>query len=126
MKNPDWLKRAAERSTVEPGMLGNVFGTYQVLEDCTAEALAEELGCTLDTLNLLALCRRPEGDAFIEQVKDICRRFDVTPSALVSVLRRVEVMDALDTDASNGETSSDRGPLLLAAKDRPRDGGRKP
>ncbi|RKG90925.1 hypothetical protein D7V88_10300 [Corallococcus terminator] len=104
-------------------MLGHVFGMYQSLEDRSNEQLAVDLACSPETLNLLALCIRPEGEAFLDQVKDICRRFEVKPSALVTVLRRVEVMEALEEDSSN---ESGMRTLQIAARDRSRNREPKP
>ncbi|WP_147439674.1 hypothetical protein [Corallococcus sp. CA049B] len=117
MTNLDWLKRAAERSTTEHGLMGQVFAAYQTLEDCSANALADELGCDEQTLNMLALCRRPAGETFAEQVKILCGRFGLEPFALVNVLRQVEIMGPGQTAASN---PASRGgvTLQLAALDR--------
>ncbi|RKH08923.1 hypothetical protein D7V97_18080 [Corallococcus sp. CA053C] len=119
MTNLDWLKRAAQRSTTEPGLLGQVFATYQTLEHCSPEALADELGCNEQTLQMLALCRKPTGEVFAEQVKAICERFGLAPLALVNVLRQVEIMGEMETTAAN---DSGRGVarLQLAARDRSR------
>ncbi|WP_147446991.1 hypothetical protein [Corallococcus sp. CA054B] len=117
MTNLDWLKRAAERSTTEHGLMGQVFAAYQSLEDCSANALADELGCDEQTLNMLALCRRPAGDAFAEQVQILCGRFGLEPFALVNVLRQVEIMGPGDSVATAGVPR--QGVMLqLAARDR--------
>ncbi|MFP2897139.1 hypothetical protein [Corallococcus sp. 4LFB] len=117
MTNLDWLKRAAERSTTEHGLMGQVFATYQTLEDCSANALADELGCDEQTLNMLALCRRPAGEAFAEQVKILCGRFGLESFALVNVLRQVEIMGPSDSGAAN-EAPPRVTALQLAARDR--------
>ncbi|RKG70316.1 hypothetical protein D7V80_05435 [Corallococcus sp. CA054B] len=111
------MKRAAERSTTEHGLMGQVFAAYQSLEDCSANALADELGCDEQTLNMLALCRRPAGDAFAEQVQILCGRFGLEPFALVNVLRQVEIMGPGDSVATAGVPR--QGVMLqLAARDR--------
>ncbi|AFE04820.1 hypothetical protein COCOR_02788 [Corallococcus coralloides DSM 2259] len=116
MSTLDWLTYAAKRSTTEHGLLGQVFATYQSLEDCSRDALAEELGCDEQTLNMLSLCRRPSGDAFAEQVKMLCGRFGLEPFALVNVLRQVEIMGS---DSGEVETRlHPTGTLQLAARDR--------
>jgi hypothetical protein len=120
MSNPEWLKTAARRSAHEAWMLGSVFERYRELEGVTPEALAAELGCTVDVLHWLSLCRRPEGEAFSEHVFTIAERFKVDPLRLVTVLRRVEVMDALSMRSESGE-ASDEESLLLAARDRSHD-----
>ncbi|RKH57906.1 hypothetical protein D7W81_30165 [Corallococcus aberystwythensis] len=106
------LDYAAKRSATEPGLLGQVFAIYQSLEDCTRDALAEELGCDEQTLNRLSLCRRPSGDAFAEQVKLLCGRFGLEPFALANVLRQVEIM------GSDSPTPRATATLQLAALDK--------
>lgn len=120
MTGPDWLKRAAQRSAEEDWMLGRAFARYRELEGHTPAQLATELGCTADALQWLSLCRRPEGEAFAEQVLSIARRFALEPSRLSAVLRRVEVMDALVTDGDGREATAPET-LMLAARDRPED-----
>jgi len=120
MTGPDWLKRAAQRSAEEAWMLGRVLERYRELEGCSSEQLATALGCTAEALPWLALCRRPEGEAFMEQVLVIAKRFALDPLRLSAVLRRVEVLDALGTRRDGGE-AADADSLLLAARDRPED-----
>lgn len=111
MTNPRWLEAAARRSGHEAWTLGHVFARYRDLEDGSAESLAADLGCSLEVLHWLSLCRRPDGERFSEDVLAIAKRFDVEPHRLVEVIRRVEVMD----DAF-GPSSEDS--VLLAARDR--------
>lgn len=94
MTNPEWLKAAARRSAHEVWMLGHVFEKYRELEGRSPEQLAVELGCSLEVLQWLSLCRRPEGDKCTEQVDAIVKRFALDPLRLIAVLRHVEAMDA--------------------------------
>ena len=112
MTNPDWLKTAARRSAQEAWTLGQVFERYRELKSRSEEGLAVELGCSLEVLHWLSLCRRPTGEAFTEQVSAIAKRFAVQSIRLIAVLRCVEVMDAL---------SARQELLLLAARDRSHD-----
>ncbi|MBZ4334242.1 hypothetical protein NR800_03595 [Corallococcus interemptor] len=117
MSTLDWLTYAAKRSTTEQGLLGQVFATYQSIEDCTPDTLADELGCDEKTLKQLSLCRKPSGDGFAEQVKLLCGRFGLEPFALANVLRQVEIMGG---DSSNGDAEAGlhrTGTLQLAALD---------
>ncbi len=121
MSKPDWLARAAQRSREESWMLGHAFERYRELEGCSDDELAKELGCTRDALHWLSLCRRPEGEHFVEHATTIARRFGLELLSLVKVLRRVEVMDTL----SEGPESADvkqQDRTLLAARDRSDDG----
>jgi hypothetical protein len=117
MTNPEWLKTAARRSAHEDWMLGHVFEKYRTLEDRSPEELSAELGCSLEVLQWLSLCRRPEGEKFTEHVLAIAKRFALEPLRLVSVLRRVEVVDALSA-RPDGEEVADEEALQLAARDR--------
>lgn len=120
MTNPEWLKAAARRSTHEAWMLGHVFEKYRELEGRSPEQLAVELGCSLEVLQWLSLCRRPEGKKFTEQVDAIVKRFALDPLRLIAVIRHVEVMDAL-TARSEGGVAAEGGSRLLAARDRSQD-----
>jgi hypothetical protein len=114
MSTPAWLGRAVRRSHGESCLLGYAFARYGQLEGCTEEALAAELGCTLEALQWLSLCLRPEGASFEKQVSVIAERFSVDLLALVQVLRRVEVMEAL----SARRNDVGRSGLRAAARDR--------
>ncbi|PTL82214.1 hypothetical protein [Vitiosangium sp. GDMCC 1.1324] len=118
MTNPEWLKTAVRRSAHEAWMLGHVFEKYREREGRSAEELAAELGCSLEVLQWLSLCRRPEGEKFTEHVFTIAKRFALEPLRLVAVLRRVEVMDAFAERSEGGEGPADEDSLLLAARDR--------
>jgi hypothetical protein len=120
MTNPEWLKKAARRSAQESWMLGHVFERYRELKGQSEEELAVELGCSLEVLHWMSLCRRPTGKAFSEQVSAIAKRFAVERVRLIAVLRRVEVMDALSARPAGGEATEEEL-LLLAARDRSHD-----
>jgi transcriptional regulator with XRE-family HTH domain len=117
MSNPEWLEQAARRSQSETWMLGNTFERYREFEGCSQEELAKELGCTVEVLHWLSLCRHPEGQDFNEQVAAIANRFAVELLPLVQVLRRVEVMNALSRQHGDGEVTDEHS-LQLAARDR--------
>lgn len=112
MTNPKWLEAAARRSGQHTWTLGYVFEQYRKYEGKSAEALAEELGCSLETLAWLSLCRRPDEALFAEHLEMIEKRFAVEPHRLAAVVRRVEVLDVLPASQEEGEE-----PFLLAARD---------
>lgn len=120
MSNPDWLERAALRSQEETWMLGHTFERYRELEGRSMEELARELGCTLEVLHWLSLCRKPQGQDFNTQASVIAKRFGVELLPLVQVLRRVEVMDALSRRDTSGQGTEEHS-LQLAARDRAED-----
>jgi transcriptional regulator with XRE-family HTH domain len=121
MSNPEWLERAARRSQSETWMLGHTFERYRELEGCSLEELAKELGCTMEALHWLSLCRHPEGQDFNEQAAAIANHFAVELLPLVQVLRRVEVMNALSRQEGAGELTEEPS-MQLAARDRSDDG----
>ncbi|MFE8595441.1 hypothetical protein [Archangium violaceum] len=116
MTNPKWLQVAARSSGQHTWTLGYVFEKYREYEGKSAEALAEELGCSLETLAWLSLCRRPSEERFAEHLEEIGKRFEVEPHRLAAVIRHVEVLDELpprrDANEEEGEDS-----FLLAARD---------
>jgi hypothetical protein len=120
MTQPDWLKPAVRKSQEHTWTLGYIFEMAHRLEGKSPEDLAAELGCSLETLDWLALCRRPEEDRFAEHLRLITDRFNLAPLPLVRLIRRVESLEAFSKsegqEASSGSTS-------LAARDRDDDGG---
>jgi hypothetical protein len=117
MSTPVWLGRAVRHSHGEPRMLGHVLARYRQLEGCSEETLAGELGCTLEALQWLSLCLRPEEAAFKEQTSAIAERFSVDLGVLVQLLRRVEVLDSL---SARRDSTGTRG-MRMAARDGSRD-----
>ncbi|NTX01825.1 hypothetical protein [Myxococcus sp. CA040A] len=117
MSTPDWLEQAARRSAREPWTLGHAFERYRELEERTWEQLVEDLDCTEEQVQWLSLCRRPEREAFSEQVAQLAKRFEVDLRRLTRVLRRGQVMDALGQAGANGGGTGENS-LLVAARDR--------
>ncbi|WP_404363403.1 hypothetical protein ACIHQR_25260 [Corallococcus coralloides] len=118
MTNPDWLKRAAERSTSEAGMLGHVFNAYREMEKLSEDSLVQRLGCTPEVFQWLSLCMTPEkGPAFEEQARAIAARFEVDFQKLVLVLRRVQTLRTLARPVRD-QGGGTRAPIQLAARDR--------
>lgn len=113
--NPKWLRVVAQHSGQRTWTLGHVFEQYQRYEGKSAEALAEDLGCSLETLDWLSLCRRPDEETFAEHLEIIEKRFAVEAHRLAAVVRRVEVLDALPT--SREEKGAGEETFLIAARD---------
>jgi hypothetical protein len=120
MTTPEWLKVAARRSAQDPASLGYVFEQYRKHEGKSAEELASMLGCSLEVLDGLSLCRRPEQARFAEHLRMIAERFAVDPRRLAAVLRRVEVLDVLPADGEGGAAVREDS-YLLAARDHSND-----
>lgn len=115
MVNPKWLKVAAQRSGQHTWTLGYIFEQYRKHERKSAEELAEDLGCPLEMLDWLSLCRRPDEEHFAEHLERIEKRFAVEPYRLAAVIRRVEVLDVLPASQEEGDVGEEF--FLLAARD---------
>lgn len=116
MPKPEWLDVAAGRSVEHPWTLGVVFETYCRMEDVARSDLASFLGCSLDSLAWMSLCRRPAADHFGDDLAKICERFNVDASKLAHIVRRVDVVAALQQSTISREDEEE--PMLLAARDR--------
>lgn len=116
MTNPSWIPRAAALSASHSWSLGAVFAEYSRLEGRTLDEVAATLGCNMDTLGWLSLCRRPSSERFSEDLQVIVKRFPVDTIRLSEIIRRVAAIEAL----RKGKTSADdtTESLLLAARDR--------
>ncbi|MFP2958575.1 hypothetical protein ACLEPN_12190 [Myxococcus sp. 1LA] len=97
-------------------MLGHALERYRAIEGITTTDLADKLGCSLEELHWMSLCRRPLGDSFAKQTIAVAHRFAVDERTLVRVLRHVEVIDAL-TSGTEGEAAGSRR-IQIAARDR--------
>jgi hypothetical protein len=111
---PDWLKTAVRKSREHTWTLGHIFATAHRIEGKSPEDLAAELDCSLETLDWLALCRRPEEERFAEDLEAIAERFKLEPLPLAKLIRRVE---SLDTFTSRREQGSVRDAMQMAARD---------
>jgi len=89
MTTPKWLATAAARSSQEAWTLGYALAQYRTKHELAEEALAEQLGCTVETLRYLCLCRRPEGPALAQQLRAIVERFPASAEKLEAILREV-------------------------------------
>jgi hypothetical protein len=111
----DWLDLAARRSAEYRWTLGLVFEEYCSIEGITRTDLAALVGCSLDSLAWMSLCRRPAADRFVDDVSKISDRFNVDASTLAHIVRRVDVVAALQQPTVSQE---DEERMLLAARDR--------
>jgi hypothetical protein len=75
--------------------------------------LANALGCTVEQLTRLKLCRRPRSDEpnFRVRVQNLADHFQLPPLVLLEVIRQAEGRASI---ASAGETTT---AMLLAARD---------
>lgn len=66
--------------------LGPALHAYQRLHNLDSQSLAQYLGCTVDALPLLRLCRNPATE---ESIRVIAARVGVDPDALAEMIREV-------------------------------------
>src|SRR5687767_1708164 len=103
----------ARRVSHDPYFLASVFSAYARSERLDERGLAAALGCTVEALVPLRLCRRPlaETPIFRDDVARIAARYEVNPVALAQIIRRVDALEALRRGVN------DAG-MLVAARDR--------
>jgi hypothetical protein len=99
--------------------LAKVFVRYQKLEGLTPSDLARMLGCTVETFNRIALCRRPNSEnanEFKSEVGEIASRFSIDPDKLANIIRYVDTMDCL-INSQHSMVSGQKPGMLLTARD---------
>ncbi|MBI2807306.1 MAG: hypothetical protein HYX68_20175 [Planctomycetes bacterium] len=115
------LERLARRLEDDPFFLAcplRLFAQSMKLDD---QRLAEKLGCSLDTLVIVCLCRAPSGDAaeFQRGITQIADKFKIDASQLIEVVRLGQAIFNMRQGPSTN--------ALLAARDarkqEPRKGG---
>lgn len=113
----DWLSRRVED---DPSFLASVLADYATAERLDDAGLAAALGCPLENLARVRLCRTPRADpaGFRADVAEIAAAFAVDPLRLASAVRRVQSLRQFRGAAAPGS--------LLAARQRPADDGGRP
>lgn len=111
------LARAARRAGQQPFFLAYVFRHYQEANTLDEPGLASLLGCSVDALPRLALCRRPIGDAsaFRTDIDHLAKRFRLNGEQLAAMVRQVDALEAIRSQLK--ETQAYYG-TLRAARDR--------
>lgn len=116
------LHAAALRQTAsDRTWVGYWLKRHQDHDRLDAAQLASNLGLTMDSFVLLALCRTPRADHFQNDVAAICQRTGVREIDLVRLLRQEQNIEKLQ----QAGPASQRG-WLMAASDRPPDSGEPP
>lgn len=110
------LRWAAGRAARRDVFLASVLLPFAWAEQLDDEALAARLGCPVQDLPKLLLCRRPRTDpaGFWEDVQRIAAAHAISPDRLAEVVRLAESVLALQRGSARGA----RG-WLAAARDRP-------
>lgn len=109
------LGLAANRAARRDFYLASALDAYKSIHGLDDASLARELGCDLDSLDRLRLCRRPsvESAGFRTDVQAIADRFSVDALALAQLLRELSSVEVM-RGAETGQGSA----ILMAARDR--------
>ncbi len=109
------LEHMARRVANDPFFLGAILHCYAESEQLTPAALANYLGCSVETLPQVQLCRAPraEAGAFTHDIELIANRFHLDTERLMEVVRHGQALQRLRAASSAAAGS------LLAARDRP-------
>jgi hypothetical protein len=118
-----YLTHLAQRVTGAPDFLAYALAAYAHSERLEDASLAARLGCPVESLTHLRLCRMPRAQAplFWQDVERIAQRFAVHAEVLAEVARRGQSLFHLRA-AAGGQ--KDEPNYLLAARDDPQE--RKP
>jgi hypothetical protein len=110
----DPLVSLARRAEREPFLLASALADYARSEELDHAALAARLGCTVEQLTLVRLCRTPRSDPadFRADVEVIAGHYHLDEGVLVEAVKRSRVMRR-----TQGASATEAG-LLMAARDR--------
>jgi hypothetical protein len=98
----DRLEHFARRVADDPFFLASALTEYAHSEDLDDVGLAEALGCPVEALAPLRLCRRPRPDpaGMREDTARIGGRFGIDPVILADVVRRADALSILRQDTA--------------------------
>ena len=110
----DPLVSLATRVEADPFFLSWALALYATSENLDDDALAAELGCAVEQLPLVRLCRTPRADirGFREDVAVIAEHYHLDRQMLARAVKRARVIQIMRGAAPVG------GGLLMAARDR--------
>jgi hypothetical protein len=113
--NP-YLEHMARRVADAPDFLACALAEFARSEQMEDAALAVRLGCSMENLTHLRLCRMPrsETDLFWLDVEQIAGRFSVDAGVLAEVVRRGQSLFHLQSAAGDRQEKPN---VLLAARD---------
>jgi hypothetical protein len=118
----DPLLSLAARVAADPFFLASALAVYAHSEELDDVGLARRLGCSLEQLPLVRLCRAPRGDhaGRREDVASIAGHYGLDEDALLEAVKRALVIQRLQGVAPA------QGGMLMAARDREDAPGRGP
>ena len=115
----DLLKHAAKRASTHPFFFAGYLDRFRLHRGMQEDDLADFLGCSVELLPKIALCRQPdpEDSNFHSDVHKIADAFGVHVDRLVQLIREVDSLKAIGGAASFLEQITLQG-LMMAARDR--------
>jgi hypothetical protein len=116
-----YLEHLTRRVADAPDFLARALGEFARSEKLDDAALADRLGCTVENLTHLRLCRMPgsQTGSFWQDIEQIAGRFALDPGVLAEAVRRGQSLHHLrDAGGDRIEQSN----FLLAARDDSREG----
>jgi len=110
-----YLTHLAQRVADAPDFLAYALAEYARSERLEDASLAARLGCPVETITHLRLCRMPRAQVplFWQDVEKIAQRFSVSAEVVAEVARRGQSLFHLRA----GGDQKDEPNFLLAARD---------
>ncbi len=123
----DPLVHLAGRVADHPSFLAAALAVYARSEELDDRGLADRLGCSVEQLPLVRLCRAPRSDPAgrSEDVAIIAGHFHLNELVLLEAVKRAAVLERLRQAAPGSPSAGGEG-LLMAARDREPAGGQGP
>jgi hypothetical protein len=111
------LDRLARRVMRDAFFLAAPLARYAESQQMSDDALANYLGCGLDSLTHLRLCRNPDPGPphFWRDIEKIASRFHVDPDTLAEIVRLGQAL--FHSHHSSGEGVAKSAGYLMAARD---------
>lgn len=111
------IRRAAERAADQPFFLAGVLRAYQAAYHWDDTTLAAFLGCTVEDMPRLALCRRPRATPaeFRADIQHLMARFGLHADNLAHLMREVDALAGIKQRPVQIEGTQH---MLRAARDR--------
>jgi hypothetical protein len=114
------LAYAAQRAVQHEFFLAGILHEYQQANQLDDDGLAKFLGCHINDLSRLALCRRPvpEQKAFMRDIEHLAQRFHLNGDQLAIIVRQVNSLRALRQQLTSNRKAQQIEGILRAARDR--------
>ncbi len=104
------IGRLSQRLENDPFFLASVLHSYVISQGIDATSLAQQLGCDVQALGIIGICRRPNLENFRSDVFQIAQRFNLNVEALAEIVRHVDSLKIL-------RFAQPESALLMAARD---------